>query len=70
METPTGGDSDVERNIWLIAHGALLARERLLETPVPQTALVPMIYEHLGIPPRPEWTPEPPKPPLTSEPTK
>lgn len=65
-----GGDSEVERNIWLIAHGARLPRERLLETPVPQTALVPMIYAHLGISPKPERTPEPPKPPPTSEPTK
>ncbi len=57
-----GGDSDLERNIWLIAHGAHLPRERLLHAPVPQTALVPMMYAHLGISPRPEWTPEPAKP--------
>ena len=58
-----GGDSDMERSIWLIAHGTHLPRERLLHSPVPQTALVPMIYDHLGISPKPEWTPEPPKPP-------
>jgi len=65
-----GGDSDVERNIWLIANGAALPRERLLQEPVPQTALVPMIYAHLGITAKPEWTPEPPKPPSTTEPPK
>ncbi len=65
-----GGDSDVERNIGLIAHGARLPRERLLQTPVPQTALVPMIYAHLGISPKPEWTPEPPRPLPGAEPTK
>lgn len=54
-----GGDSDAERNIWLVAHGAKLPRERLLDEPVPQTALVPMIYAHLGIMPKPEWNPEP-----------
>lgn len=57
-----GGDSDVERNIWLLAHGTRLPRERLLEAPVPQTALVPMIYAHLGIVPKPEWTPAPAQP--------
>ncbi len=50
-----GGDSEVERNIWLIAHGTALPREKLLNEPVPQTALVPMIYQHLGITPKPEW---------------
>ncbi len=51
-----GGDSDNERNIWLIAHGQGLAREKLLNEPTPQTALVPMIYGHLGIIPKPEWS--------------
>ncbi len=57
-----GGDSDHERNIWLIAHGKDLPREKLLNEPMPQTALVPMIYRHLGITPKPEWNPEPQKP--------
>jgi len=66
-----GGDSQAERNIWLIAHGSNLPREKLMNEPVPQTALVPMIYAHLGITPKPEWTPEPPKPePKPAEPTK
>jgi len=55
-----GGDSEVERNIWLIAHGAALPREKLLNEPVPQTALVPMIYQHLGITPKAEWMPAEP----------
>lgn len=58
-----GGDSDVERNIWLVAHGKALPREKLLNEPTPQTALVPMIYQHLGITPKPEWNPPPPVPP-------
>jgi hypothetical protein len=40
-----------------------------MNEPVPQTTLVPMIYAHLGITPKPEWTPEPPKPEL-KEPAK
>ena len=64
-----GGDSDAERNIWLVAEGPNLPRERLMNEPVPQTTLVPMIYAHLGITPKPEWTPEPPKPEL-KEPAK
>jgi predicted AlkP superfamily pyrophosphatase or phosphodiesterase len=55
-----GGDSEQERNIWLIAQGGHLKKEDLLTKPVPQTALVPMIYEHLGITPKAEWNPEPP----------
>lgn len=54
-----GGDRDAERKIWMIASGTHLNREELLTNPVPQTALVPMIYEHLGIKPKPEWNPEP-----------
>ena len=55
-----GGDSENERNIWLIAHGAHLPKADLLSKPTPQTALVPLIYAHLGITPKPEWNPEPP----------
>lgn len=61
-----GGDSDVERNIWLIAHCSSLPRDALLHAPVPQTALVPLIYQHLGIRPKPEWTP-PPSPPADKD---
>jgi predicted AlkP superfamily pyrophosphatase or phosphodiesterase len=57
-----GGDSEEERNIWLLAHGKSLPRERLLTQPTPQTALVPLIYQHLGITPKPEWDPAPPAP--------
>jgi predicted AlkP superfamily pyrophosphatase or phosphodiesterase len=55
-----GGDSDEERKIWLAAHGASLSKERLLNQDTPQTALVSLIYQHLGIEPKPEWNPEPP----------
>lgn len=61
-----GGDSDEERNIWLAAHGSGVPREKLLNEATPQTALVPMIYAHLGITPKPEWNPEPQSP--TAEP--
>lgn len=54
-----GGDSDVERQIWLVAHGKQVPRDKLLNEATPQTALVPMIYAHLGITPKPEWNPEP-----------
>lgn len=55
-----GGDSIAERNIWLLAHGAQLNKGNLTTKPVPQIALVPMIYDHLGIKPRAEWNPLPP----------
>ena len=55
-----GGDSDEERKIWLIAHGNHLPKQKLLNEPTPQTALVPMIYDHLGITPKAEWNPEAP----------
>lgn len=57
-----GGKSDAERKIWLAASGRHLNSEELMTKPVPQTALVPMIYEHLGIKAKPEWNPEPPQP--------
>lgn len=47
--TNHGGDTDEERKIWLIAHGKELPKDRLLNTPVPQTAIVPLIYDHLKI---------------------
>ena len=55
-----GGDSDNERNIWLIADGKHLVKSDLATKPVGQTALVPLIYQHLGIAPKPEWNPDPP----------
>lgn len=61
--TSHGGDSDDERDIWLIAHGASLPRKEMLEQPLSQISLVPLIYRHLGITPRPEWNPEPPPEP-------
>ncbi|MBX7207614.1 MAG: alkaline phosphatase family protein [Verrucomicrobiaceae bacterium] len=63
-----GGDSDDERNIWLIAHGSHLQKEELLTKPAGQTALVPMIYRHLGITPKPEWNPAPPPDPVPPQP--
>ena len=64
------GDSDEERQIWLAAHGSHLPKEQLLNQPMPQTALVPMIYQHLGIQPKPEWNPEPPVPEQPKPPAK
>ena len=54
-----GGDSDEERNIWLVASGKDIPREKLLSEPTPQIALVPMIYRHLGITPKAGWEPQP-----------
>ena len=65
-----GGDSDEERNIWLAAHGASLPKEQLLNKDTPQTVLVPMIYLHLGIEPKPEWNPAPPETEKPEQPVK
>jgi arylsulfatase A-like enzyme len=64
-----GGDSDAERKIWLIAQGKHLNKEDLTTKPVPQTALVPLIYAHLGIVAKPEWNPTPPTESPTPAPT-
>lgn len=63
-----GGDSDEERNIWLIAEGRRLPKDDLMTKPTGQDAIVPMIYQHLGIVPKPEWNPEPPPEPPPAEP--
>lgn len=55
-----GGTSDAERKIWLVAQGKHLNKDDLTTKPVPQTALVPMMYEHLGIVAKPVWNPAPP----------
>ena len=52
ITTGHGGDTDEERIIWLVAKGKMLSREKLLNERTPQTALVPMIYKHLGIQPK------------------
>ena len=65
-----GGDSDEERKIWLAAHGASLPRAKLLNEETPQTALVPLIYRHLGIQPKPEWNPAPPPAENPEQPAK
>lgn len=65
-----GGDSDDERNIWLIAHDQHLPKEQLLNQPSGQTSLVPMIYQHLGIMPKPEWNPAPPVEPPAPTPAQ
>ena len=57
-----GGDSDEERKIWLLTHGKNIPREKLLNEATPQTVIVPMIYQHLGIEPKPEWDPPAAKP--------
>jgi predicted AlkP superfamily pyrophosphatase or phosphodiesterase len=56
-----GGDSDAERNIWLILHGKSAPKEQFASNPAGQVALVPVIYRHLGIEPDPAW--DPPAPP-------
>jgi hypothetical protein len=63
-----GGDSNEERNIWLIAHGRSLPRESLLRDTIGQTSLVPMIYRHLGIFPKPDWNPPVPVAPPVAPP--
>jgi predicted AlkP superfamily pyrophosphatase or phosphodiesterase len=50
-----GGDSDVERNIWLIAHGTHLPEASLTAETFGQTKVPYFIFEHLGLSPSPEW---------------
>lgn len=52
-----GGDSEAERNIWLIADGRQIDKVGLASKPMGQVGLVPMIYRHLGIEAKAEWDP-------------
>jgi arylsulfatase A-like enzyme len=50
-----GGQSPEERTIWMIASGGAFPKGRVVEGPVPQTAIAPTAFKHLGIPARDEW---------------
>ncbi|HEY1083766.1 MAG TPA: alkaline phosphatase family protein [Prosthecobacter sp.] len=50
-----GGDSDVERNIWLLAHGGHFEPGELQQTAFGQTKVPHFIFRHLGLPSSPDW---------------
>lgn len=50
-----GGDSDEERNIWLIANGRHVRGTSLENSPFGQTQIPSLLFQHLGLPPSPEW---------------
>jgi hypothetical protein len=54
-ETKHGGQSVEERTIWIIAQGGAAPKNHVVEGPVPQTAIAPTVFQHLGVPIGPEW---------------
>lgn len=53
--TSHGGDSDVERSIWLLANGGRFSGETFTRAPFGQTKVPHFIFQHLGLPSSPEW---------------
>jgi hypothetical protein len=51
-----GGQTPEERTIWMIASGGDAPRGVVLPGPVPQTAIVPTAFLHLGLTAPAEWT--------------
>jgi predicted AlkP superfamily pyrophosphatase or phosphodiesterase len=54
-ETKHGGQSAEERTIWMLASAGGFAKGRVVEKPVPQTAIAPTVFRHLGIPVQAAW---------------
>ena len=54
-----GGQSDAERNIWLIINGSDVPPRALTTRPVGQTIVPHLIFHHLGLPVKAEWNWEP-----------
>ncbi len=50
-----GKQSAEERTIWMFANGGLAPRGKVVEAAIPQTAIAPTIFRHLGLPPQAEW---------------
>ena len=50
-----GGQSPEERTIWMIAAGGSAPAGQVIAGPVPQTAIAPTVFAHLGVPVAPEW---------------
>ena len=55
IDTKHGGQTPEERTIWMIASGGNVRRGAVVEESVPQTAVAPTVFRHLGIPIKPEW---------------
>ncbi len=53
--TSHGGQSPEERTIWMIANGGSAPHGKVLTGPVPQAAIAPTVFRHLGVPAKPEW---------------
>jgi hypothetical protein len=54
-ETKHGGQTPEERTIWMIANGGAVPKGVVIEKQVPQTAVAPTVFRHLGIPVKSEW---------------
>ena len=54
-----GGQSEAERNIWLIANGTEVKPAALTTHPIGQTIVPHLIFHHLGLPVKAEWNWEP-----------
>jgi hypothetical protein len=50
-----GAQTPEERTIWIIAHGGDFPRGLELPGPVPQTAIAPTVFRHLGVGVDAEW---------------
>jgi arylsulfatase A-like enzyme len=54
-DTKHGGQTVEERTIWMIANGGAVPKGTVIETAVPQTAIAPTVFRHLGIPIDGDW---------------
>jgi predicted AlkP superfamily pyrophosphatase or phosphodiesterase len=54
-DTKHGGQTPEERTIWMIANGGEVPKGAVIEKQVPQTAVAPTVFRHLGIPIGAEW---------------
>lgn len=57
--TTHGGQSPEERTIWMVANGGDVPRGVVIPGPVPQTAIAPTIFRHLGVAAPAAWTARP-----------
>jgi len=55
VEKTHGKQSAEERSIWMFANGGLIPRGKVIEAAIPQTAIAPTIFRHLGLPAPAEW---------------
>jgi predicted AlkP superfamily pyrophosphatase or phosphodiesterase len=53
--TKHGGQTAEERTIWILSSGGAIPKGGVVEDPVPQTAVAPTVFRHLGISVNPDW---------------